>query len=141
MARRLLLVTYTPHRATDREAYERWIRERDYPAFRQSPRIDEYSCFRVVQSVQGEEWFSHLDLILVGEGVDFLRDLRQGDQFRVVYEVRSHDGRYAGAGRVLALEFINGGKTYSGGLSSVSPRGCSWRLGGRGDCAAMSFHG
>ena len=40
--------------------------------------------------------------------IDFLRDLRQGDQFRVVYEVRSHDGRYAGAGRVLALEFING---------------------------------
>jgi murein DD-endopeptidase MepM/ murein hydrolase activator NlpD len=45
--------------------------------------------------------------------IDFLRDLRQGDQFRVVYEVRSHDGRYAGAGRVLALEFINGDKTYN----------------------------
>ena len=45
--------------------------------------------------------------------IDFLRDLRQGDQFRVVYEVRSHDGRYAGAGRVLALEFINGEKTYN----------------------------
>ncbi|MGB3819489.1 peptidoglycan DD-metalloendopeptidase family protein [Achromobacter pulmonis] len=45
--------------------------------------------------------------------IDFLRDLRQGDQFRVVYEVRSHDGRYAGAGRVLALEFINNGKTYN----------------------------
>lgn len=45
--------------------------------------------------------------------IDFLRDLRQGDQFRVVYEVRSHEGRYAGAGRVLALEFINNGKTHS----------------------------
>lgn len=45
--------------------------------------------------------------------IDFLRDLRQGDQFRVVYEVRSHDGRYAGAGRVLALEFINNGKAYN----------------------------
>ncbi|WP_454693104.1 peptidoglycan DD-metalloendopeptidase family protein [Achromobacter aegrifaciens] len=45
--------------------------------------------------------------------IDFLRDLRQGDKFRVVYEVRSHDGRYAGAGRVLALEFINGDKTYN----------------------------
>ncbi|OZI55552.1 M23 family metallopeptidase [Bordetella genomosp. 5] len=45
--------------------------------------------------------------------IDFLRDLRQGDQFRVVYETRSHDGRYAGAGRLLAVEFINGGKTYS----------------------------
>lgn len=45
--------------------------------------------------------------------VDFLRDLRQGDQFRVIYEVRAHEGRYAGAGRVLALEFINQGKTYT----------------------------
>eukprot|EP00887_Chlorella_sp_A99_P003830 scaffold32.g3830.t1 len=45
--------------------------------------------------------------------IDFLRDLRQGDQFRVVYEIRSHEGRYAGAGRVLALEFINQGKTYT----------------------------
>lgn len=45
--------------------------------------------------------------------IDFLRDLRQGDQFRVVYEVRAHEGRYAGAGRVMALEFINDGKTHN----------------------------
>ena len=45
--------------------------------------------------------------------IDFLRNLRQGDQFRVVYEVRAHDGRYAGAGRVLALEFTNQGNTYN----------------------------
>jgi murein DD-endopeptidase MepM/ murein hydrolase activator NlpD len=45
--------------------------------------------------------------------IDFLRDLRQGDQFRVIYEVRSNEGRYAGAGRVLALEFKNNDKTYN----------------------------
>ena len=45
--------------------------------------------------------------------LDFLRDIRRGDQFRVVYEVRSHQGRYAGAGRVLALEFVNDGKVYN----------------------------
>jgi murein DD-endopeptidase MepM/ murein hydrolase activator NlpD len=45
--------------------------------------------------------------------IDFLRNLRQGDQFRVVYEVRSHEGRYAGAGRVLALEFKNQDKLYT----------------------------
>jgi len=45
--------------------------------------------------------------------IDFLRNLRQGDEFRVVYEVRSHDGRYAGAGRVLALEFKNSDKVYT----------------------------
>jgi murein DD-endopeptidase MepM/ murein hydrolase activator NlpD len=45
--------------------------------------------------------------------VDFLRGLRPGDQFRVVYETRSIGGRIAGAGRVLALEFVNGGKSYN----------------------------
>jgi murein DD-endopeptidase MepM/ murein hydrolase activator NlpD len=50
---------------------------------------------------------------ILASKIDFLRDLRQGDQFRVVYEIRSHEGRYAGAGRVLALEFINQGKTYN----------------------------
>ncbi|MCD0504199.1 M23 family metallopeptidase [Bordetella petrii] len=50
---------------------------------------------------------------ILNSKVDFLRDIRRGDQFRVVYEVRSHQGRYAGAGRVLALEFVNKGKTYN----------------------------
>src|SRR5690606_25197164 len=49
---------------------------------------------------------------VLGSKIDFLRDIRPGDQFRVVYEVRSHQGRYAGAGRLLAIEFINDGKTY-----------------------------
>lgn len=75
MARRLLLVTYTPHRATDLAAYEQWIRERDYPAFRQSPLVDEYSCFRIVQDVQGEEWFRYFDVIHVKGDAEFA-DLR-----------------------------------------------------------------
>lgn len=60
--------------------------------------------------------------ILAGK-VDFLRDLRQGDQFRVVYETRSHDGRYAGAGRVMAVEFINQGKTYNAVWFSANGNG------------------
>ncbi|MEI2418479.1 peptidoglycan DD-metalloendopeptidase family protein [Orrella sp. JC864] len=50
---------------------------------------------------------------ILGSRIDFLRDLRQGDQFRVVYEVRTHEGRYAGAGRVLAVEFVNRGKSHT----------------------------
>jgi murein DD-endopeptidase MepM/ murein hydrolase activator NlpD len=50
---------------------------------------------------------------ILGAKIDFLHDLRRDDQFRVVYETRSHDGRYAGAGRVLAVEFINNGKTFN----------------------------
>jgi len=45
--------------------------------------------------------------------VDFMRGLRTGDQFRVVYETRTIGGRNAGAGRVLAVEFINDGKTHN----------------------------
>lgn len=50
---------------------------------------------------------------ILGSKIDFLHGLRQGDRFRVVYETRAHEGRYAGAGRVLAVEFVNNGKSYS----------------------------
>lgn len=50
---------------------------------------------------------------ILSSKVDFLRGLRPGDQFRVVYETRTIGGRQAGAGRVLALEFINAGKTHN----------------------------
>jgi murein DD-endopeptidase MepM/ murein hydrolase activator NlpD len=44
--------------------------------------------------------------------VDFLHDLRRGDRFSVVYEVRRIDGEPAGAGRIVAAEFINKGVAY-----------------------------
>ncbi len=49
---------------------------------------------------------------ILSSKIDFLRDLRRGDQFRVVYEMRGHEGRIVGAGRVLALEFTNQGKKH-----------------------------
>ena len=49
--------------------------------------------------------------------IDFHRELRKGATFSVVYESLTADGEpitwNAGVGRVLAAEFINGGKTYS----------------------------
>jgi len=50
---------------------------------------------------------------ILGSKIDFLRDLRQGDHFRLVYETYTHEGRPAGSGRVLALEFTNARKFYS----------------------------
>jgi murein DD-endopeptidase MepM/ murein hydrolase activator NlpD len=44
--------------------------------------------------------------------IDFHRDLRRGDRFRIVYEVFHHDGRPLQAGRVLAAEFVNDRKAY-----------------------------
>ena len=44
--------------------------------------------------------------------IDFYRDLRQGDRFTVVYETLSNSGKRAKTGRVLAVEFINKGKSH-----------------------------
>jgi len=48
--------------------------------------------------------------------IDFHRDLRAGDTFSVVYETLTADGEpitwNEGTGRVLAAEFVNGGRRY-----------------------------
>jgi len=44
--------------------------------------------------------------------IDFHRDLRKGDRFAVVYELHYFAGRPVRAGRVLAAEFTNQGKTF-----------------------------
>jgi murein DD-endopeptidase MepM/ murein hydrolase activator NlpD len=49
---------------------------------------------------------------ILGSKVDFIKDLRKGDHFRIVYQTFSHNGKYIGAGRVLAVEFTNRGHTY-----------------------------
>jgi len=45
--------------------------------------------------------------------IDFHKDLRRGDRFRVVYEMLYNDGELVRAGRVLAVEFFNNGKTFA----------------------------
>ena len=44
--------------------------------------------------------------------IDFHLDIRKGDRFSVVYEMLYHNGEPVKAGRVLATQFINHGKTY-----------------------------
>jgi murein DD-endopeptidase MepM/ murein hydrolase activator NlpD len=44
--------------------------------------------------------------------IDFLHDLRRGDRFSVVYEMRRIDGEATGAGRIVAAEFVNKGVLY-----------------------------
>ena len=66
MAKKLVLMTYTP-RELDEEAYSEFIRTIDYPAFRQNPDILDYGCWRVTESVQGRESFTHFDLMEVSD--------------------------------------------------------------------------
>jgi len=42
--------------------------------------------------------------------IDFYQDLRRGDRFSVVYEMRYIDGEPVGAGRIVAAEFDNRGR-------------------------------
>ncbi|MCL4744824.1 MAG: peptidoglycan DD-metalloendopeptidase family protein [Burkholderiaceae bacterium] len=51
---------------------------------------------------------------IFGGDIDFQRDLRKGDRLRVVYEtIREADSLDSAVGsRVLAVEFVNNGKTY-----------------------------
>jgi len=53
---------------------------------------------------------------LFSTDIDFHRELRKGDTFSVVYEAPTADGEVIawneGAGRVLAAEFVNGGKMH-----------------------------
>jgi len=62
--------------------------------------------------------------------VDFYRDLRQGDRFTVVYEMYMLRGRPVRAGRMLAAEFVNHGRTLRAihyQSSNYSPEGKSLR--------------
>jgi len=49
---------------------------------------------------------------IFGGDIDFHHDLRKGDRFTAVYEMTYSNGEPLRAGRVLAAEFVNRGKTY-----------------------------
>src|SRR3546814_15207900 len=75
---------------------------------------------------------------ILGSKIDFIRDLRSDDYFRIVYETYSHNGHEVGSGRVLALEFSNRNKTYeavwftpegeSGSYSEIGRASCRERV-------------
>lgn len=44
--------------------------------------------------------------------IDFHTDLRKGDRFSVVYEMVYDSGELVAPGRILAAEFVNGGRAY-----------------------------
>lgn len=49
---------------------------------------------------------------ILSSKMDFLKDLRKDDRFRVIYETHTHQGQTIGAGRILALEFENRGNIH-----------------------------
>lgn len=49
---------------------------------------------------------------IFGYDIDFALDLREGDQFTVLYDELFLDGERIGEGNILAAEFVNQGKVY-----------------------------
>jgi murein DD-endopeptidase MepM/ murein hydrolase activator NlpD len=62
--------------------------------------------------------------------IDFYRDLRRDDRFRVVYESYYQGGEFVRAGRILAIEFVNAGKSHS----------AMWYSGPSSDDASLAGH-
>ena len=57
-----------------------------------------------------------------GWKVDFLRDVRDGDQFRLIYEVREREGERLGTGHIVAAEYVNRGEHHKA-VRYTSPDG------------------
>lgn len=49
---------------------------------------------------------------LFGWDIDFVMDIRPGDNFSVLFEQRFIDGEYVGSGRIVAAEFVNQGDSF-----------------------------
>lgn len=49
---------------------------------------------------------------MLSSKIDFIKDLRKGDTFEVLYESYTHEGQEVGSGRLLAVEFVNQGNSY-----------------------------
>ncbi|MCF5071026.1 peptidoglycan DD-metalloendopeptidase family protein [Pseudomonas syringae] len=48
-----------------------------------------------------------------GYDIDFAQDIRQGDEFDVIYEQKVVNGKAVGTGPILSARFTNRGKTYT----------------------------
>jgi len=72
------------------------------------------SLFEAVDEIgEGAELAIELAGIFAWD-IDFIRDIREGDGFRVLVEKRYRDGQPAGYGHILAAEFSNQGELFQG---------------------------
>ena len=66
----MVLMSYIP-RELDEATYHEFIRGIDYPNFRSCPWIIDYKCWKIVESVQGRELFTHFDCMEVRDFSDW----------------------------------------------------------------------
>lgn len=70
------------------------------------------SLFAATDAAQIPDTVAKQIIDMFATDIDFASDLHRGDRFNVVYETFWDNGEFVRAGRILAGEFTNGGKTF-----------------------------
>lgn len=88
-----------------------------YPVDRQirvvSGRVD-LSLFQSLQDVGAPTALASKMNDIMGWEVDFRRDVRAGDSFRILYEEIHRDGHFVRTGPIMAMEYVNRDVTHRG---------------------------
>ena len=70
------------------------------------------SLFAATDAAQIPDAIAMQIVEIFSSDIDFASDLRRGDRFQVIYETLWQTGEPIQSGRVLAVEFVNDGKTH-----------------------------
>jgi murein DD-endopeptidase MepM/ murein hydrolase activator NlpD len=70
------------------------------------------SVFEAAEAAQMSDTIALKLASIFAWDIDFVLDIREGDQFTAVYEQIYQDGSYLRDGEILAAEFVNSGKVY-----------------------------
>lgn len=74
------------------------------------------SLFAAVSEAGEEDALAYRLADMFAWDIDFIRDIRKRDSFRVLVEKRYRDGKFAGYGHIKAAEFVNQDKVHRGFL-------------------------
>ena len=75
---------------------------------------------------------------LFGWDIDFSLDVRNGDQFSVIYETFYRDGNYTSDGKIIAAEYINDGRSFKA-VRYTDPKGYTDHYSSEGQSLRKAF--
>ena len=117
---------HTPSAKDNGQAVAKWLEVRphdeSYIAEEHSMALDSHT--QVAEGVIQSSLFGAADAAnipdaialqfaeVLGSKIDFIKDIRKGDRFRVIYETYSQHGQTVSSGKILAIEFENQGKVH-----------------------------
>jgi murein DD-endopeptidase MepM/ murein hydrolase activator NlpD len=89
----------------------------------------------------GEETILALDLVerCFGWDIDFISDVRKGDTFKILFEKKYLDGRFAGYRNILAAEYVNEGNVHQAFRFTYPDTGVSDYFDENGDSKRREF--